>query len=159
MIAARDAFYVGEISSRRYVLSRSGRLRRIDCVDVVIFVTGFVLDEEDVLAVARPEVTGDRPLGVGGDRLCIGEGLGRLLHPDVAHAFVGFDKGDEGAVRGDLRAGDFRVTKEKLAVNQRRTLRPNRRRKCEIIRVESIRKPIMERRDRPIERINTSFMD
>ena len=126
-MAALYAFYVGEISSCRHVLSCGGCVRRIDCVDVVVFVTGFVLDEEDVLAVARPEVTGDRSLCVGGDRLRVGERLGGLLHPDIAHAFERFDKGDEGAVRGDLRAGDLRITKEELAVNQRRTLRPHRR--------------------------------
>ena len=111
------AFCVGEISRGGHVLSCGGRVGRIDGVDVVILVAGFILNEEDVLAIARPEVTRDRPLGVGGYRLCISEGLGRLLHPDVARAFEGFDKGDKRAVRGDLGAGNFRVTKEQLAVD------------------------------------------
>src|SRR5215470_11394257 len=98
----------------------------MDGVYVVILVTCLILGEEDVLAMARPEVSGNRPLCFGGDGLRTGERLGRLLYPDIARAFEGFNKGDEGAIRGNLRAGDFRVAEEQLAVDHRRTLRPIR---------------------------------
>src|SRR6185369_14608803 len=59
-----DALYVGEIACGRDVLSGGRRISRIDRIDVVILVAGFVLNEQYVLAVARPEVSRDRALGV-----------------------------------------------------------------------------------------------
>src|ERR1044072_1138823 len=119
------AFYVGEITRGRHVLSRGRRIGRIDGIDVVILVAGFVLDEEYVLAIARPEVSGDRALRVGRDRLRVRERLGRLLHPDIACALERFDKRDERPVRGNLRARDLWIAKEKLTVDYGRTLRPH----------------------------------
>src|SRR6185503_4085312 len=123
-----DSFRVGEIASGGHVLSGSRCFGGIDGVDVVILVAGFVLDVEDVLAVTRPEVNGDRALGIGGYRFCIRKRLGRLLHPDVAGALERFDKGDERAVRRNLGARDLGVAKKELAINQGWTLRPYWRR-------------------------------
>src|SRR6185369_8349018 len=120
-----DSFYVREIASRGYVLSGSGCIGGIDGVDVVVLIAGFILNEKYVLAVARPEETGDWALGVGRDWFRAGERLGRLLHPDVACAVERFDKRDIGAVWRNLSAGNFWVAKKELAVNQRRTLRPH----------------------------------
>jgi hypothetical protein len=112
-------------------LSGGGRIRRVDRVHIVVLVTGFILHEEYVLAVTRPEVSRDRALGIGRDRFRIGKRIASLLHPDVPRAFERFDEGDERSVRGNLCAGNLRVTKEQLTVNQRGLLRPRRRRECD----------------------------
>ena len=57
---------------------------------------------------------------VGGERFSGVERFFGALDPDVARAFERLDEGDEFAVRGDLRARNFRIAEEQFAINQRR---------------------------------------
>ena len=112
-----NAFDIGEVARRRNFLTRRGRVVGVYCIDQIVFVTGFVLHEKNVLAVAAPEVRGDRPGSIRSDRLCLIKRIFRALNPDVARAFERPHEGDELAVRRNLRPRDFRVAEEEFAVD------------------------------------------
>ena len=113
------AFQIGEISSSRNVLARGRRIRRIDRVDEIVFVAGFVLDKKNVLAVAAPEVRWNWARGVRGNRLCLVERFFGALDPDVARAFERLNKSDELAIGRNLPSGDLRVPEEEFAIDYR----------------------------------------
>ena len=117
------AFNISEITGGRN-LSAGGRLRGgIHSVDVIVLITVLVLNVEDVLAVAAPEVRRDGPLRVGSDRLRRAEGLLGLLDPDVAGLAERFQESNVLPVRRNLRPGNLRIAEEQLAVNDGRLLR------------------------------------
>ena len=62
--------------------------------------------------------SGHGPLGLGGDDVSGAEGLGRLLHPDVAGVLVRLDEGEVLAVGGDLGAGDLGVAEQQLTIDE-----------------------------------------
>src|SRR4029077_18400573 len=108
-------------------------LRRVNRVDQIVFVAGFVLHKEDVLAVAAPEVLGDGTTLVVCDWLSGVEGFFGAFDPNVSRAFKRLNKRNELSVWRDLCAGDFRVAEEKLAVNDWRlgaVLSKGRARSC-----------------------------
>ena len=61
----------------------------------------------------------NRPLGVGGDQLRGAERLAGLFHPDIERVLVRLDERDELTVGRNLRAGNFGVAEDQLAIDQR----------------------------------------
>ena len=115
-------FSIGDISCSRNLGARYRFVRRIDGINVEIFVTALVLHEQNILAVTRPEVAADRPCRVRRHRT---RGVKRLvdaLYPDVHRVLIGLDERDVFAVRRDLSTGIFRIAEKDLAVDQGRLL-------------------------------------
>src|SRR5436853_583123 len=93
------------------------RVSRIDSIDEIVFIAGFVLDKKDVLAIATPKVCRNRARGVRGNRLCLVERFFGAFDPDVARAFERFDKSNELAIGRNLRTGDLGVAEEEFAID------------------------------------------
>ena len=93
------AFRVRQVARRRYLLSGRWTVPGINRIHVEVFVAALVLREENVFAIATPEVDPNRPTGVG--RNCFGRFKGSLcaFHPDITCPFERLDEGDELAVR------------------------------------------------------------
>jgi hypothetical protein len=100
--------------------ARRGGGGRIHRVDVVILVAIVVLHVNDILAVAAPEVAGDRPFGFRGEAPGVGEGRLGLFHPHVARVVPGLQKRDVFSIRRELRAGDLGIAEDQFAIDQRR---------------------------------------
>ena len=93
----------------------------IDDVEVEVLVAALVLEIQDVLVVVGPEVLGDAPPGVGGDRLGILRAAGGG-DPEVEHAIDGRRPGKVLAVGAELDGGVVGVTEEHVARDQVRLL-------------------------------------
>src|SRR5215813_7421289 len=107
---------MSEISSGGNFLARRGGIGGIDCPDVVVLVAGLVLSEEDIAAIAAPDIAGDRSLQVRGNRSCLVEGVASPFDPDVSSAFVGLNEGDELTIGGQFGGCDFRVSEKEFPV-------------------------------------------
>jgi hypothetical protein len=112
----------GEIPRGRNFLTSGGRSGRIHRVDVEVLVAELILHEEDVLAVAGPEILGHRPLGVVRQELGGGVRIAGALDPDISGVLVRLEERDVAAIRRQLRIRDFRVAEEQLAVDKWREL-------------------------------------
>ncbi len=121
------ALRVRQVARGGRLLSGFRRGGRVDGPDVVVLVAVVVLDEEDPLAVARPEEAGDGPLRLRGDEVRFVIALGRPLDPDVPRVLPGLQEGNVHPVRRQPRGGDLRVAEEQLAVEERRSRRPGER--------------------------------
>ncbi|TID56528.1 hypothetical protein DIZ40_17075, partial [Legionella pneumophila] len=91
----------------------------VDAVEAEVLVTGVVLDEQNLLAVARPEVRGNRAV------LGIGDCLGRIRlvgrrHPHVHHAIDGRHPRQPAAIGAQLGARLDRVAEQRGTRDQRR---------------------------------------
>ena len=115
-----NAFESGQVARGGSIRTRRRLGRRIDGVDVVVFVAVVVFHVEDVFAVAAPEIAGDRPLGLGGEQPRRAERLVHALHVDVARVFPRLLKRQILSVGRKLRARDFGIAEDQLAVDQRR---------------------------------------
>src|SRR5260370_11710228 len=101
-----DALRVRQIPRGGNVLSGGRSIVGIDCIDQIIFVTGFVLHEQNVFAVAAPEVSRNWSRRIGRNRF---GGIKRrfsALDPDVARPFERLDEVDEFA-SGEIFAPDI----------------------------------------------------
>ena len=87
--------------------------------EVEVLVAVGVLQVEQVLAVERPVVLADAAFRVGGDGPVVG--LAEGADPDLQDVLVVRPEvGEVLAVRGQLRAGPFRVAEQDLPRDQRR---------------------------------------
>ena len=106
------ALRVSQIPGGGNVLAGGRVLSRVDGINQIVLVTGFVLHEENVLAVAAPKIVCNRAGLVGSDGFRRVEWVFGPFDPDIASAFQRLDERDELAVGRNLGAGDFRVTEE-----------------------------------------------
>ena len=114
---------VGEVARRGHLLARRGGCRRIHGVHVEVLVSGLILHEEDVLAVATPEKGGNGSSRVGREALGTVEGFLSLLDPDVHRSIPRLAEGDELSVWRKRCRGDFRISEEQFPVDERRQAR------------------------------------
>src|SRR5262249_14268748 len=110
---------VGQVSRGRDLLVRSHGVGRIHRPDVVVLVSGFVLNKEDVAGVTTPDVTRYRSLQIGGDRSRLVKRFAGALHPNISSALVGFYERDELSVGRQFAVDDFGISKEKLSIKNR----------------------------------------
>src|SRR4029077_330740 len=89
----------GQIARRRRVRARSGFRRGIHRIDIEVLSSIVVLGKKDVLAVPRPQVSGDRPLGLSSKKPRRAEWLTDSLYINIAGVFPRLEKGDVVAVR------------------------------------------------------------
>ena len=115
-------FCVGNIARRRSLSACGGLVRRIDGMDIKILVTGRILNKQNELAVTTPRISGDRTLRVRRHEPCRGKRFLRFLDPDVSRLVPRLHERDVFSVRRDLRAGNLRIVKQQLAINQGRLL-------------------------------------
>ena len=116
------AFCVGKISSCRNVRTSCRFVRGINGIDIEILITALILDKQNVLTVARPEILAHRPRRVRRHRPRRVEWSTRFLDPHIHRVFVRLDERDVFAVRRYLSTGIFRITEKEFAIDQCRLL-------------------------------------
>src|SRR6202035_1834634 len=97
----------------------SGFRRRIYRIDIEVLISVVILGKNYVLAVPRPQISGDRSFRLRSKQSC---GAKRLIHSldvNVAGVFPGFQKGDVLAVGGKLGCGNLWVAEDYVTVDQR----------------------------------------
>ena len=130
-IALRNLIYLyahtlqaGQIARRRRVRAGGGFGGRIYGIHIEVLIAVVILGVEDVLAVSRPEISGDRPLDLRGEETRRAEGLIHGLHINIPSVFPGLQKGDVLSIGRKLSGRNLRVAKDYIAVNElRRTAR------------------------------------
>ena len=117
-----DALHRSQVARRWNAGCRFGVGGGVDREDVIVLGSTLVLHEQHVAAVLGPEVTAQRPPGVGGQRSCGVEWRVDRFDPDVHDARVRLAEGDPFAVGRELRAGDLGVAEKHIAIDQGRHL-------------------------------------
>ena len=115
-----DTFDRRQIAGRRNARLRIRISSRIDGKDVIILRATFILHEQHITTVLRPEVPTQRPLGIGSKRPGIIKRLINPLHPNIHHSPIGLAKRNPLPIGRELRTGDFGIAEKDVAVNQRR---------------------------------------
>ena len=125
-----NAFGFGQVPRGRDRRACCGLVGGIYGVDVKVLIAAFVLYEQYVFSITRPEILPHRACLVVGHRTGRLKRLAHALDPDVHRAVQGFDEGNILAVGRDLGSGVFGIAEQKLAVNDRRKLCTARGRQC-----------------------------
>ena len=82
---------------------------RIYGIHIEVLIAVVIFGVEDILAVSRPEISGDRPLGLHGEETRRAEGLIHGLHINIPSVFPGLQKGDVLSIGRKLGSRNLRV--------------------------------------------------
>ena len=113
-------FQSGQIARGRRVRACGGFRGRIDGIHIEVLISVVILGIKDVLAVPRPEISGDRSFGLRGKKPRRAEWLIHGLHINIPSVFPGLQKGDVLSIGRKLGGRNLRVAEDYIAVNELR---------------------------------------